>query len=85
MAEKGMSRKRQAEAPCKERGLTQPHVSLGIPHGVPTLYNPIKPSSLMTDITPTPFPPPISPATCSRILTISIGLVNVTCDAPPYK
>ena len=47
-----------------------------------TLYNPKKPSSLMTLKALTLAVPTISPATCSRIFTISKGLVNITCEAP---
>jgi len=50
----------------------------------PTLYNPKRPNSLTTVHALTFDPPAISPATCSRIFTISRGLVNMTCDPPAY-
>lgn len=47
-----------------------------------TLYNPKKPSSLITEIALNFFVDAISPATCKRIFTISNGLVNITCENP---
>ena len=47
-----------------------------------TLYNPKNPSDLTTDQADTLLVDAISPATWRRILTISRGLVNITCDAP---
>ena len=49
------------------------------------LYSPNKPSSFTTSQARTLAPPAISPATCSRILTISRGLVKMTWEAPALK
>jgi hypothetical protein len=50
-----------------------------------TLYNPKKPSSLITVIALNFCVDAISPATCKRIFTISNGLVNITCENPAYN
>lgn len=54
-------------------------------HARAPLYNPKNPKSLTTVKARTLAPPAISPATCKRILTISKGFVNTTCDAPAWN